>query len=177
MSVRPGNRYGRLVVVALQPKAKAACRCDCGVVVSVFRNNLTRGNSQSCGCLRREMLASGQINRRHGHARRRQISPEYRSYTMMLNRCLNPSAENYEYYGGRGIAVCQRWQDSFEAFLSDMGQRPSRNHSIDRIRADGDYEPGNCRWATKIEQCQTRRRRRWWRKPVPMAVSESPKGL
>lgn len=93
---------------------------------------------------------------RHGYAIRSQPkSVEYDTWVSMRSRCRNPNRADYEYYGGRGIKVCERW-DSFENFLSDMGERPPGT-SIDRIDPDGDYEPGNCRWATKVEQRHNRR--------------------
>lgn len=93
----------------------------------------------------------------HGHNRKRQRSPTYRSWGMMVTRCTNPNVENYKYYGGRGIKVCDGWRD-FSTFLSDMGSRPSLEHSLDRWpNKDGDYEPGNCRWATQTDQCRNRR--------------------
>jgi hypothetical protein len=78
----------------------------------------------------------------------------------MKRRCLNPKATQYAYYGGRGIMVCNRWRDSFETFLADMGQKPSNGHSIDRIDVNGHYEPGNCRWATRLQQVRNTRRSR-----------------
>lgn len=97
---------------------------------------------------------------KHGEAYKGQESAEYRSWRAMKNRCTNPNNAAYPRYGGRGIAVCARW-DSFENFLFDMGRRPSPKHSIDRINNDGDYEPGNCRWATSSQQNSNYSRNRW----------------
>jgi hypothetical protein len=77
----------------------------------------------------------------------------------MIGRCENPNVERYPHYGGRGISICEEWRESFEAFLRDMGRKPSPDHSIDRIDVNGNYEPGNCRWATDSEQQRNKRPR------------------
>lgn len=84
-------------------------------------------------------------------------SPEYKSWRAMKQRCYYPKAKDYKYWGGRGIKVCDEWLNSFSAFYRDMGKRPSLEYTLDRINGDGNYEPGNCRWASKLEQRSNRR--------------------
>lgn len=154
--IESGQRYGRLMVLrrktAVEPgqsSFKWVCLCDCGNTTELFSGNLTSGNTRSCGCLsldsmRRRMTV-------HGHYK----SPEYRTWRGMIERCSNPNAIGYKHYGGRGIEVCDRWR-KFENFLADMGERPA-DTSIDRIDVNGNYEPVNCRWATRSQQSRNKR--------------------
>ena len=135
-----------------------SCVCSCGEGLIASRNHLRSGDIKSCGCLRREKTA--QMKTKHGHATRKKgLTAEYTCWQAMKARCKNPSQDSWKYYGGRGIKVCPEWRDSFSVFFRDMGTRPSPSHSIDRINPDGDYEPGNCRWATLSQQRRNRRRR------------------
>ena len=147
-----GNTYGRLTVLRYVGNAQYECRCSCGNITSTpTRYRLIRGESQSCSCLFKE-LASKRL-KTHGKS----STAEYRCYKRMRNRCYLKTLSDYPDYGGRGIAVCDRWRHSFENFLADMGERPSSQHSIDRKDNDGDYTPENCRWATQEQQQRNKR--------------------
>lgn len=130
------------------------CRCSCGAIVDVVVGNLRSGNTKSCGCKKAERIAKARSV--HGHNKRGASSREYNSWASMKARCENPTNHKYRIYGARGISICDRWKESFVAFLEDMGQRPPGT-SLDRIDVDGNYEPGNCRWADPKTQTSNRR--------------------
>lgn len=153
-----GERFGLLMVTGRAMNSAAGkrrwnCSCACGSATTVVGGDLRAGKQVSCGCKRRRVLATSALA--HGSARRSGRSPTYRTWADMVKRCTNPRSWAWKYYGGRGITVCARWLD-FANFLADMGERPA-GLTLDRINNDGNYEPGNGRWATRLEQRHNRR--------------------
>ncbi len=150
-----GNKYGRLTAVGPAGKTKSRsiiwqCICDCGTITHVPISSLRSGHTKSCGCLGIDRRRDANI--KHGQSN----SEEYKIWASMIQRCTKNRP-----YGINGISVCQRWKGSFENFFADMGQRPSANHSIDRIDNTGNYEPANCRWADAKTQANNTKRNVW----------------
>lgn len=136
---------------------KYVCTCQCGTTKHVLASNLASGRTKSCGCGRSKRVSDKMS--RHGHSQTggRRPSPTYSTWGSMTNRCNNPNNHSYSRYGGRGIKVCERWL-VFENFLADMGEKPAKGMSIERLDVNGNYEPGNCTWAThKVQARNTRR--------------------
>lgn len=149
-----GDRFARLVAVREIDSEHWVFRCDCGVEKRFLRRNVQRGVSRSCGCFHKERMQ--EIKKTHGHSINGKVSPTFSSYRNMIARCYRPSNNRFAEYGARGIKVCDRWRDSFENFLADMEERPSRDHSIERLDSDGDYSPDNCIWGTVAVQAANR---------------------
>jgi len=157
-----GRTFGRLTVLRYEGldkhnKAWWYCKCSCGVEKSFCGSRLTNGAIRSCGCLKKARLSA--MYTKHGQARNALMkTPEYKTWIGMKTRCFNTKSKDWPLYGGRGVTICKEWRDSFEAFFSYVGKKPSPDMSIDRYPdTNGNYEPGNVRWATPLDQVHNRR--------------------
>jgi hypothetical protein len=157
-----GRKFGRLTVLKIDDNRKnnrrlhVLCQCKCGTFVSVRPDSLQSNKTTSCGCFHKEQLIK--TFTKHGQARRGMCLPEYSIWQSIIRRCEHPMDAAYENYGGRGIRICDQWKHDFAAFIRDVGRRPSPQHSLDRYpNNDGNYEPGNVRWATQKQQMRNTR--------------------
>lgn len=149
-----GKKFGMLTVIERDltvnmPHKHYVCACDCGTIKTIRGTVLSRGDIKSCGCYRAER--GKEMFTKHGNYNH----PLYHTWAHIMRRCYNADGEDKALYQDKGIIVCERWHE-FENFVTDMGARPD-NHSIDRINSNGNYEPGNCRWATAITQANNRK--------------------
>lgn len=152
----PGDRFHRWTIIGVAPQGKNwmrhwHCRCDCGEERIVLQTSLRSGKSFSCGCYHREKIT------RHGRTWNGGKDPEYMAWQDAKRRCFNPKHRQFQHWGGRGITMAPEFVFSFENFLAEAGPRPGPDYSIDRIDNERGYEPGNLRWATRLQQARNTR--------------------
>lgn len=146
---RVGRVFGKLTVISKVDTDRYLCRCDCGTQKTIGWKNLVRGSTKSCGCLRGTVAtASPRKHSKEGVHRH----PLYETWRTMIRRCHDMGHGKYSMYGAKGIVVCDAWRQDFWAWLTDVGERPSEFHTLDRRDGTGNYEPSNVRWATIAEQ-------------------------
>lgn len=145
-----GEKYNRLLVIGKSDKTKKGeykyvCLCDCGNIVRTpTAYNLKKGITKSCGCLQKENAKNNPWHKYKNY----KLKSEYNTWTTMKRRCYNKDDNGYKYYGAKGIKVCDKWLESFDSFVDDMGPKPFKGAQLDRIDGDGNYEPNNCRWVS-----------------------------
>ena len=157
-----GKQYGRWTILEYLGKNERGakivrCRCSClnQTERNVILGDVLMGRSTNCGCVKKEKL----VDRNTTHNKYR--TTEYKTWTKMIERCYDKNCPKYKNYGERGITICDEWRNSFEKFYEDMGEKPGKGYTIDRIDNDGNYEPLNCRWATAGEQSRNKSSNRW----------------
>ncbi len=164
-----GQKFGKLTVIRMDDSDKWGklmwlCKCECGNEKTIQGNRLKVGKTQSCGCLRLKNIATHSFKYKSNNQNKpinhgKSGTPEHCAWANMIQRCENANHPWYKDYGGRGIRVCERWQ-RFENFYTDMGDKPTAKHSIDRIDVNKGYEPSNCKWATATDQSRNQRLRK-----------------
>jgi hypothetical protein len=153
-----GQKYGLWTVISEPMNGKhpkVLCRCSCGTERAVQTYHLVRGNSRNCGCLRRVS-----VREKSGRTPKEE-QPGYNSWRGMRERCSNPNHISFPWYGAKGVKVCSRWQESFDAFIADMGSPPPGTQWIERVDGACGYEPGNCVWATPAQQARNTSRNKF----------------
>lgn len=154
MEDKVGEIHNRLTIISFDKYEKKRyywnCQCICGNIKSIRYDVLKSGQTKSCGCLCKELTSDRMTV--HGYTKNLKIPPEYSCWIKIIQRCTNPKNKSYHRYGGRGITICEEWLNSFENFFHYVGSRPGKGYSIDRIDNNGNYEPGNVKWSTSLEQ-------------------------